>query len=124
MWDVTVTDTLAASYVALTSSCPGRAAESAAARKLEKYRDLAGGYEVVPVSFETLGPADQGGASFIDGIGKMIARVSGDPRESSFLWQRISVALQRFSAVCFRNTFLEEVPHHNLTHGPCTPRWV
>ena len=124
VWDVTVTDTLAASYVALTSSCPGRAAESAAARKLEKYRDLAGGYEVVPVAFETLGPVDQGGASFIDGIGNMIARVSGDPRESSFLWQRISVALQRFSAVCFRNTFLEEMPHHNLTHGPCTPRWV
>jgi hypothetical protein len=57
-----------------------------------------------------MGPVDQGGASFIDDIGKLIARVSGDSREPSFLWQRISVAMQRFSAVCFRNTFLGDLP--------------
>src|ERR1700730_18590877 len=55
-WDVTVIDTLANSYLNSTSITAGAAAEIAASRKLEKYQDLARGYEVVSMTLETMGP--------------------------------------------------------------------
>ena len=76
----------------------GGAADIAAARKLEKYRDLASGYEVIPVAMETMGPMNPCGADFINGIGRQIALLTRE-RETSFLWQRLSIALQRFNAV-------------------------
>ena len=39
-WDVTVTDTVAASYLNATSACAGSAAEAAAARKQKKYSEV------------------------------------------------------------------------------------
>ena len=105
VWDVTVIDTFANSYLNATSVTAGGAAEIAAARKLEKYRDLASGYEVVPVAMETMGPTNPSGADFINGIGRQIAQHTRDQRETSFLWQRLSVALQRFNAICFRGSF-------------------
>ena len=105
VWDVTVIDTFANSYLHASSVTAGGAADIAAARKLDKYRDLASGYEVVPVAIETMGPTNPSGADFINGIGGQIARQTRDQRETSFLWQRLSVALQRFNAVCFRGSF-------------------
>jgi hypothetical protein len=43
-WDVTVTDTTAVSYIAITSSLAGSAAEAAALRKEAKYTDLSHSY--------------------------------------------------------------------------------
>jgi len=108
VWDVTVIDTMAASYLNSTSITAGGAAEIAATRKLEKYRDLATGYEVVPVAMETMGPMNPDGTDFINGIGRLCAQQTGDQRETSFLWQRLSIALQRFNAVCFRGSFNHE----------------
>jgi len=45
-WDVTVSDTLAQSYVHETSQTPGAAAEAAAERKTNKYMSLAQSYLV------------------------------------------------------------------------------
>ena len=104
-WDVTVVDTVAKSYLHLTSQSAGASAEAAASRKLEKYKDLSSSYEIIPVAFETFGPVDPIGAAFIDGIGKRITQKTGDTRELSFLWQRLSISLQRFNAICFHDTF-------------------
>ena len=98
-------DTFAHSYLNVTSVTAGGAAEIAAARKLDKYRDLASGYEVIPVAMETMGPTNPGGADFSNGIGRQIALHTRDQRETSFLWQRLSIALQRFNAVCFPGSF-------------------
>ena len=108
-WDVTVSDTLAPSYLHLTSMSAGSAAEAAATRKLQKYQGLCSSYEVIPLAFETLGPVNSSGADFVDGIGGRITRLTGDTRETSFLWQRLSVAVQRFNAVCFQGTFTLEL---------------
>jgi hypothetical protein len=67
--------------------------------------DLSSSFEIIPVAFETFGPVDAGGAAFLDAIGRKITQRTGDLRETSFLWQRLSVTLQRFNAVCFRDTF-------------------
>ena len=95
-WDVTV---IGESYINITSVTAGGAADNAAARKLEKYRDLASGHEVIPVAMETMGPMNPCGADFINGIGRQIALLTGDQRETSFLWQRLSIGLQRFNAI-------------------------
>ena len=53
-WDVTVTDTVADSYLHLTSAKAGGAAEIAATRKEDKYVDLQQTYMFIPLAFETL----------------------------------------------------------------------
>ena len=110
VWDVTVTDTLASSYVQATSVTAGAAAETASDRKLAKYEALSSSYVVVPVAFETFGPVNDLGVSFVSEIGSRSSKLSGDHRESSFLWQRLSVAIQRFNAICFKQTFLGQDP--------------
>ena len=55
-WDVTVTDTVADSYLHLTSTKAGGAAENAATRKEDKYVDLQQTYTFIPLAFESLGP--------------------------------------------------------------------
>jgi len=109
VWDVTVVDTLAKSYIHLTISTFAGAAELADTRKMSKYQNLASSYEVIPVAFETMGPINSTGAEFIRVLGNKMAQRSGDPRETGFLWQRLSIALQRFNAVCFRGCFVSDI---------------
>ena len=52
-----------------------------------------------------MGPVNSDGADFINGTGTQTAEQTGDQRETSFLWQRLSITLQRFNAVCFRGSF-------------------
>jgi len=106
-WDVTVTDTLAASNVNTSSSAAGSAAEVAACKKLQKYAEIMNRYTFVPIAFETLGPVNIAGTDFIDEIGRRSHCITGDQREKAFLWQRLSMALQRYNAVCFRGTFAD-----------------
>ena len=104
-WDVTVTDTLAASNLQHSALAAGALAERAAEKKIQKYTDLAASYSFFPVAFETLGPVNSLGAEFIKSIGLRARACSGDIREGSFLWQRLSMAIQRYNAVCIRGTF-------------------
>ena len=43
---------------------------------------------------------------FITAIGRRMTFSTRDPRETAFLYQRISVAIQRYNAVCLTNTFI------------------
>jgi len=63
-WDVTVSDTLAQSYVHETSQTPGAAAEAAAERKTNKYPSLVQSYLFVPVAAETMGAINKDGVDF------------------------------------------------------------
>ena len=42
---------------------------------------------------------------FLNAVGGHSAAESGDPRETSFLWQRISILIQRFNAILISETF-------------------
>ena len=55
-WDVTVTDTIANSYLHLSVACAGSAAEGAASRKEIKYAAFDHSYTFIPLAFETNGP--------------------------------------------------------------------
>jgi len=68
-WDVTVTDTVAASYLNATSACAGSAAEAAAKRKEDKYAEISATYHFFPLAFETFGPINHVGSDFLCSLG-------------------------------------------------------
>jgi hypothetical protein len=100
-WDVTVTDTLAESYLATTSTVAGGAAEGAARRKEAKYQTLAITHTFIPIAIETLGPINHKGIDFFSELGRRLTASSGDSRQTTFLFQRLSVLIQRFNSVGF-----------------------
>jgi len=104
-WDVTVTDTMAESYLASTSTVAGGAAEAAADRKEQKYMTLMGTHHFVPLAVETLGPINIKGLHFLSDLGRRLTESTGDPREKSFLFQRLSIIIQRYNAICFQGSF-------------------
>ena len=69
------------------------------------YSDLDACCTFVPVAFVTLVPMNAEGLDFVQDIGRRLAAISGDTRETEFLSQRLSIALQRFNAICFKGTF-------------------
>src|SRR6218665_385151 len=103
-WDATVIDTLAESYRARSSEAAG-VAEIAAERKSAKYTAILSAYSFVPLAFETLGSINHEGMAFFNNLGHRLAQITGDSRETTFLYQRLSVAIQRFNALAFRGTF-------------------
>ena len=104
-WDATVSDTLATSYLATTSEEAGSAAEAAATRKEAKYLQIVGSHIFVPVAVETMGPINCKGSAFLTELGRRISAHTGDARESAFLFQRLSVTIQRFNRVSFEGSF-------------------
>jgi len=110
-WDVTVASTCAATYIQSSASVAGSAAESAAFRKVAKYSDLPASMRFLPVAFESQGPINAEASSFLKDLGRRISIVSGDVRETTFLFQRLSVAVQRFNSILVHQSFvLEEAP--------------
>ena len=91
-WDVTVICPLAQSYVSKYSS-PGAAGELAAARKLDKYANLPNSYLFQPIALENLGAINESATSLVSDLGRKISAKSNDPRESIYLFQRLSVTL-------------------------------
>ena len=59
----------------------------------------------IPVAVETLGPLSDEAHSLLAEIGTRAKLCTANQRETTFLYQRISVAIQRFNAVCLANTF-------------------
>ena len=104
-WDVTVANTLAESYMITTSSSAGGASEGAANRKELKYQSLTKTHTFIPLAFETFGPINSKGVVFLDQLGHRLAASTGDTRETSFRFQRLSLTIQRFNASCFNSSF-------------------
>src|SRR6218665_3389706 len=103
--NVTVTDTLANSYLPRTSRTAGAAAEMAADRKEDKYTLRATVHHFVPLAFETMDPVCSAGLAFLSFLGKNFSTVSGDARETFCLFRRLDLTIQRFNAVAFHPTF-------------------
>jgi len=107
-WDATIATTLADSYLDISSSRAGAASEAAAANKCSKYAGLSTEFSFQPVALESLGPASTSTAAFISDLGRRISVVTGEPKEEQFLWQRISICLQRFNAILLHQSFVEQ----------------
>ena len=103
-WDFTCPDTLAASHLNRAVTGPGEVANEAERRKMDKYAELATRYQFIPIAIETLGPIGTEATSFIQELGRRIVAVTQELRSMSFLWQRLSVAVQRGNAACIAGT--------------------
>ena len=72
-WDVTVTTTLADSYLRASSATAAAAAEVAASRKEVKYSDLPASISFQPIAVETLGPINESAVDFLRELGRRIS---------------------------------------------------
>jgi len=78
----------------------------AAANKSSKYCDLAGTHLCFPVATETAGTWNQMAVKLVQEIGRWITLVMPRTAERQyFLFQHLSIALQRGNAVYFLSTF-------------------
>ena len=116
IWDVTIADTMAPSYAAISSVSAGLVAEQSSARKLAKYSELAINHIFVPIAMESFGPICAEALTFLSELGRRISVVTGDMREKTFLFQRLSIAIQRFNCILFKSSFIdgENVPESFL----------
>jgi len=94
-------------YVAATARGRGEVAE------LRKWlppgnvrsTQLSTAYLFLLIAVETLSLMNDSAYEFFEILGRKITDVSGDSREVSFIFQRLSVIIQRFIAALFCDTF-------------------
>jgi len=101
---------LAESYIGDSATNAGSAAEAAATRKATKYAVLERTHIFQPVAAENLGTMNASAYGYLAGLGRKISAISGDDRETSYLFQRISVVIQRFNATLLHESFADENP--------------
>jgi len=82
----------------------GAAADNAASNMKTKYSALQQTHLFATESVETMGSWNGGSINFVSTIGKKLTEVSGDPLETSYLFQRQSVSIQRGNVVSFAGT--------------------
>ena len=107
LWDFTCVDTFASCHINNTSSSTGAAARKREEDKKRKYNRLLDNFCFVPVAIETAGPWGDAGLAFIKEIGRRISVITHDNRATSFLIQRISMALQRGNVASILGTLPE-----------------
>ena len=81
----------------------GSAATAASKRKTAKYSNLSSSHVFDPVAVETVGSLADDALAFLAEIGRRATLHTTDSRETAFLCQRVSVAIQRFNTVCLAN---------------------
>jgi len=106
-WDVTVVCPLAESYIGDSAANAGSAAEAAATLKTAKYAGLEMTHIFQPVAVENLGTMNASAYCFLSGLGHKISVISGDDRETCYLFHRISVLIQRFNAILLHESFAD-----------------
>ena len=63
---------------------------------------------MIIIAVESLGPVNASGGIFLSKLGRKLSTHSGDDRETNFLFQRLSVLIQRFNAILLLDSFVKE----------------
>ena len=100
VWDATCSDTFAPSVLAKSAADPGYAARAAEERKTSKYGDLTSRYAFTPIAVETSGVFGPKSSAFLEKLGSLLSRRTGEPREPAWLFERLSIAVARGNAHC------------------------
>jgi len=109
IWDVTVRDTLAQSYLSISSTKAGAVADQAERRKHNHYVGLKENHLFKPIAFESLGSCGPETKAFLVVLGKMMKKASGEKKSLDYLLQKISISIQRRNAACILGTFGKRV---------------
>ena len=101
---------MAASYADIAATGAGLLADQAADRKADKYTDFTASHV-----FESIAvPLNASALEFISYLANLRQRISdlsGDDRETQFIFQHISVTIQRFNSVLLHDLFSMHPPH-------------
>ena len=97
-WDATCTDTFCQTAINATAIRPGAAADAKEEEKRRRYSGLAERYRFEPLAVETSGVLGTSSSKLLHEIGRRISSCTGDRRETSWLFQRVSVAVARGNA--------------------------
>ena len=73
----------------------GSAAEKAEKNKAKKYAEISTQYAFQPLAVETLGSFSAAELAFIRKLGQKISLANAQPLATTFLFQAISIAIQR-----------------------------
>jgi len=86
------------------------AAELAASNNVVKYTGLrlSSKGEFVPIAVESHGPINRDALQFLSKLGKRLVETTRDVPASSFVFQRISIVLQRFNSVLLHDGFIDD----------------
>ena len=98
-WDATCVNTFAESAVNEAAINVGSAAAKAENAKRTKYPVLVRERRFEPIAIETSGVFGHTTRTIISEIGKRISEKTGDKRETTWLKQRLSIAIQRGNAL-------------------------
>jgi len=91
-----------------TATKPGAAAHNTAQTKIDKYSKLASTHIFYPFAIETAGTWHEMAIDLTQEIGRRITTIAEYTRETTFLFQRFSMALQRGNVVYFHDTMVTE----------------
>ena len=100
-WDVTVPDTYAESHIISTSAEAAAVVKHAATIKTTKYSDITSIHIFYPISIETAGSWDVQAVELWEEIGRRTTSATNDKNETMYLFQRISMTIQRGNALSF-----------------------
>jgi len=93
------------SHIGNAATEAGAAENQAAANKIAKYDVLASTHIFYPVAIETGGTWNHWAVELDQEIGRRATLSTGEHRESTFLFQQLSIALQSGNSVDFLKTF-------------------
>ncbi|KAJ4426814.1 hypothetical protein ANN_26613 [Periplaneta americana] len=111
IWDSTCVDTLAPAHLPNTSRRAACAAELAVKKKVNKYaRLLDNNYIFVPFAVETFGPWSHDDKVLVSQISQILISITDDRRYTTYLRQRLSIAIQRGNAMIVLSTLPEPSP--------------
>ena len=91
VWNISVKDTVAITYLLSTSFTAGSDAKMAVLHIEGKYREFSV-TRFVPIALETIGPESKA-LLFLRELGHRLTRTTEDLYENAFLFQRLSVAI-------------------------------
>ncbi|KAJ4449385.1 hypothetical protein ANN_00784 [Periplaneta americana] len=94
----------------LTTTRAASAAELAVKKKVNKYAHLLDNYNFVLFAVETFGPWNHDAKVLVSQIGKILISITGDRRCTTYLRQRLSIAIQRGNAMSVLGTLPESSP--------------
>lgn len=80
VWDATSPDALAASYRVHATSMPGKVAEAAEEKEIEKYENLPPGHFFVPIAIETRGAIGPISLALLNKLGNRIRGKTGEAK--------------------------------------------
>ena len=104
-WDVTMPDIYAQSHLLTTATNVGHEADKSAVSKTQKYNSILQTHLFTPIAIETAGVWNSQAREVIKELGKRITTVTGEIKETSYIFQQVSVAIQIGNILSFIGSF-------------------